>query len=137
MEQILNRLFLVIENNLSQVLSNYNEDDFDRILDERDEDVFSEKWMEIFNIVKEKANESKIDQTINNNLREKVFKLVFSITNHSDLSSYISDDFGLILQSIEVRYNDYWLNSLWLAYKNNTLPCGILVETKAELMDLI
>lgn len=120
MEQILSRLFLVIENNLSQILSNYNEDDFDRILDERDEDVFSKIWMEIFNIVKEKANESKIDQTINNNLREKVFKLVFSITNHSDLPSYISNDFGLILQSLEVKYNDYWLNSLRLGYKNNT-----------------
>lgn len=137
MEQILNKLNFFIENNLPLILSNYTEDDFDMILDERDEDVFSDRWMEIFNIVKEKVSEKGIDKTVSSNLREKVFKLVFSLTNHSDLSSYISDDFGLIFQSIEVKHTDYWLNSLWLEYKNGTLPYKDLVETKAELVDLI
>ncbi|OXG06474.1 hypothetical protein BC749_102379 [Flavobacterium araucananum] len=137
MEQILKKLNFFIENNLPLILANYTEDDFDMILDQRDEDSFSEKWMEIFNIVKEKVIENNIDKTITDNLREKVFKLVFSLTNHSDLSSYVSDDFGLIVQSIQVKYNDYWLNSLWLEYKKGNLPYENLVETNAELIDLI
>lgn len=137
MEQILKKLNFFIENNLPLILSNYTEDDFDMILDQRDEDSFSERWLETFNIVKEKIIEDKIDKTVSDNLREKVFKSVFSLTNHSDLSSYISDDFGLILQSIQVKYRDNWLNSLWLEYKKGNLPYENLIETDAELIDLI
>lgn len=137
MEQILKRLNSFIENNLPHILSNYNEDDFDRILDERDEVVFSEKWMETFDAIEEKFKERKTDKTISDELREKVFKLVYSITNHSDLASYISDDYGLIIQSIEIKHNDWWLNSLWLEYKNGNLPNGVLVETEGELIYLI
>jgi hypothetical protein len=137
MEQILKKLNFFIENNLPLMLSNYTEDDFDTILDERDEDYFSEKWMEIFNTIQEKINESKTDNAISDSLREKVFKLVYAITNHPDLSSYVSDDFGLIIQSLEINYNDYWLNSLWLEYKKGNLPHGQLMETEGELIDLI
>ncbi|MET3018103.1 hypothetical protein [Flavobacterium hydatis] len=137
MEQILKKLNFFIENNLPLMLSNYTEDDFDTILDERDENYFSEKWMEIFDTIQEKVNESKTDNTISDRSREKVFKLVYSITNHPDLSSYVSDDFGLIIQSLEINYNNYWLNSLWLEYKKGNLPHGLLAETKGELIDLI
>jgi hypothetical protein len=137
MEQILKKLNFFIENNLPSILSNYTEDDFDMILNHRDEDFFSGKWMEIFDNIKEKVIKEKVDKTVSDNLREKVFKLVFSLTNHSDLSSYVSDDFGLILQSIQVRYKDYWLNSLWLEYKNENLPYENLFDTYGELVDLI
>ena len=136
MEPIL-KLNFFIENNLPEILSNYTEDDFDMILDQRDEDSFSERWMEIFDNVKQKIIKDKVNKTITENLREKVFKLVFSLTSHSDLSSYISDDFGLILQAIEVKYNDYWLNSLWLEYKNGSIPYKILVNAEGELIDLL
>jgi len=136
MEPIL-KLNFFIENNLPEILSNYTEDDFDMILDQRDEDSFSERWMEIFDNVKQKIIKDKVNKTITENLREKVFKLVFSLTSHSDLSSYISDDFGLILQAIEVKYNDYWLNSLWLEYKNGSIPYKILVDAEGELIDLL
>lgn len=137
MEQILKRLNSSVENDLPHILSNYNEDDFDRILDERDEIPFSERWMAIFDIIEGEFKESKIDKTISEALREKVFKLVYSITNHSDLASYISDDYGLIMQSIEIKHNDWWLNSLWLEYKKGNLPHSTLVETEGELIDLI
>lgn len=136
MEQILNKLNFFIENNLPITLSNYTEDDFDIILDERDNDDFSERWMEIFNTLKEKVEKSKIEN-ISDSLREKVFKLVYSITNNSDLSSYLSDDFGMIVQSLETKQNDFWLNSLWLEYKKGVLPYGNLLETEGELVDLI
>lgn len=136
MEPIL-KLNFFIENNLPAILSNYTEDDFDMILDQRDEDSFSERWMEIFDNVKEKIIKDKVNKTITDNVREKVFKLVFSLTSHSDLSSYISDDFGLILQAIEVKYNDYWLNSLWLVYKNGCIPYKTLVDAERELIDLL
>lgn len=137
MEQILKKLNLFVESNLPLILSNYTNDDFDMILDKRDEDSFSERWMEIFDIVKEKIIKEKLDKTSSDNLREKVFKLVFSLTSNSDLSSYVSDDFGLILQSIQIQYKDYWLNSLWLEYKKGNLPFKNLVETNAALTDLI
>jgi hypothetical protein len=137
MEQVLKRLNFFIENNLLHILSNYNEDDFDRILDQRDEVAFSERWMETFDTIEEEFKESKTDKIISDHIREKVFKLVYSITNHSDLASYISDDYGLIIQSIEIKHNDRWLNALWLEYKNGNLPHGTLVETEGELIDLI
>jgi hypothetical protein len=136
MEPIL-KLNFFIENDLPAILSNYTEDDFDMILDQRDEDSFSERWMEIFDNVKEKIIKDKVNKTITDNVREKVFKLVFSLTSHSDLSSYISDDFGLILQAIEVKYNNYWLNSLWLEYKNGSIPYKTLVDAEGELIDLL
>jgi hypothetical protein len=137
MEQILKRLNSFIENNLPHILSNYNEDDFDRILDQRDEVAFSKRWMETFDTIEEEFKESKTDKIISDDIREKVFKLVYSITNHSDLASYISDDYGLIIQSIEIKHNDRWLNSLWLEYKNGNLPHSTLVEMESELIDLI
>lgn len=136
MEPIL-KLNFFIENDLPAILSNYTEDDFDMILDQRDEDSFSERWMEIFDNVKEKIIKDKVNKMITDNVREKVFKLVFSLTSHSDLSSYISDDFGLISQAIEVKYNDYWLNSLWLEYKNGSIPYKILVDAEGELIALL
>ncbi|MCV9933854.1 hypothetical protein OIU80_16340 [Flavobacterium sp. LS1R47] len=137
MKQVLKRLNFFIENNLLHILSNYNEDDFDRILDQRDEVAFSERWMETFDTIEEEFKESKTDKIISDDIRKKVFKLVYSITNHSDLASYISDDYGLIIQSIEIKHNDRWLNSLWLEYKNGNLPHSTLVETEGELIDLI
>ncbi|KQO22490.1 hypothetical protein ASF10_08930 [Flavobacterium sp. Leaf82] len=137
MEQILNKLNFFIEKNLPIILSNYTEDDFDMVLDQRDQDSFSVRWMEMFDIVKEKIIEDKIDKTVSDNCREKVFKLVYSITNNSDLSSYISDDFGMIVQSLETKQNYFWLNSLWLEYKKGILPYANLLETEGELADLI
>ena len=137
MKLILKSINFFIENNLPLILSKYTEDDFDRMLDERDEDSFSERWIEIFNILKERVKGGKTDGVVSDDLREKVFKLVYSITKHTDLSSYISDDFGMILESIETKYNNYWLNSLWLEYKKGNFPFRLLDETEGELIDLI
>ena len=44
----------------------------------------------------------------------------------SELSEYVSDDFGLIYDSLVLNYKDEWLNKLITAYKNKKIPAGEL-----------
>ncbi|EES49427.1 hypothetical protein NE172_16715 [Clostridium botulinum] len=39
---------------------------------------------------------------------------------------YVSDDFGLIYDSLIVNYKDEWLNKFIREYKNRRIPAGEL-----------
>lgn len=58
-------------------------------------------------------------------IREKVF-IIIKKNTFSELSDYVSDDFGLIYDSLIVNYKDEWLDKLIEEYKNKRIPVGEL-----------
>lgn len=49
---------------------------------------------------------------------ETVFKIIYELANDGDLVGYISDDFGLIVDSRILKYSNAWLDKLICSYKN-------------------
>ncbi|WP_289064382.1 hypothetical protein [uncultured Zobellia sp.] len=121
-----------IEDNLSNIIQKNSEDELYDILDNRDEDDFSDKWMEIYEDLKEKCKNSKSEK-----LREIAFKKVNEFSKISDLSSYISDDFGLFSDAIQIDYQNEWLNGLWLKYKQMEIPNKDVEEINGRLEDIL
>lgn len=111
-----------IDENLVIILLNYTEDKLDEILDIRDENLFSSKWMLIYDELKSISDKNNVDKSYSDEMRELAFKKVFNQTNNSDLSSYISDDIGMVIDALTINYQNPWLNSLWLEYKNGNIP---------------
>ncbi|MFS1520355.1 hypothetical protein ACIPCA_03360 [Flavobacterium covae] len=108
------------KNNLLELLENYpNEDIINELLDERDEEDFSDKWSENFENVEELKKEEYSESEA---LRESMFKKVIDETGSSDLASYISDDFGLLYDALKVNYKNKFIEKLWDSYKNNLIP---------------
>lgn len=103
-----------------------NEDNFsqvDDLLDDRDNDVFSTQWMVEFDNV-EKLKVSSESLGVDDALLERIFKDVFSKSSSSDLASYVSDDFGLLIDAVIVGYESKWLNALWDSYVAGIIPRG-------------
>ncbi len=121
-----------IENKLSEIIKKYSEEEIYDILDSRDEDSFSDKWMEIYEDLKNKCPKSESYK-----LREKVFSIVIENSTVSDLASYISDDFGLFSDALQINYNNNWLNALWVKYKEMEIPHGDIGKVKGELNNLL
>ncbi|MCR8937020.1 hypothetical protein O0555_06595 [Brevibacillus laterosporus] len=59
---------------------------------------------------------------------------VLEITSADDLAAYISDDFGLILDSVVLEYRDEWLNGLWNEYQEKRIPQGELQHSKRQII---
>lgn len=115
------------------ILKKYSSDEYDQILDKRDLDSFSNKWMNVYKSINTQIG----DNHFSDDLRERVFKIVLSNTNNSDLASYISDDFGLFLDATVIDFNDEWLNSLWIVYSKNQIPYENIGKVEGNLKDLI
>lgn len=133
-EQILNKF---IVENLPIILRKYSQDEYEQILDKRDMDIFSNKWMDIYKSIHEKIEKDQVDNSSSDILRENVFKIVLANTGNSDLAAYISDDFGLFLDAVQINFNNEWLNSLWITYKENKIPCENIGKVKGKLEDLM
>ena len=110
---------------LPKILEKLSEEEYYTILDKRDCDTFSEQWRQVYNIIEQFKKQKNIPATYNENIRKKVFCIVFDITNNDDLAAYISDDLGLIIDAIKVGANDHLINALWLSYKNGVIPTQI------------
>ncbi len=137
MDDIATKLKAFVDEDLANILLKYEEDEFDNILDQRDDESFSDIWMKAYDEVKLLSEQKNIDKTFSDQLREAVFKKVLGITNISDLASYLSDDFGLIYDSVMVQFSSNWINALWNKYKSNELPYGNFTELEGELEELI
>lgn len=104
----------------------------DEVLNKRDCELFSVQWTRVYNElnkIKQKENLMEIYRGYDEKLRRSVFLEVYNITLSGDMASYISDDFGLILDSIIFNYKDNWINSLWTQYIRGKIPQGELIPT--------
>ncbi len=78
---------------------NFEQMDFDEVLDKRDFSEFDSEWCRVeeqLKAIKHEKEFTEEDKEILDGIREKVFLEIYNITNHDDMAAYISDDFGLI-----------------------------------------
>jgi len=102
------------------VLSSVN--DWDRALDERDDAKFDQAWSNSFEEVKALKYPSAGDALAVTEIREFVFKKVFSLMQNSEISGYISDDIGLVADSISKSANIKWVDKLFESYRSGCFP---------------
>ena len=106
----------------------FDEDYLNELLDSRDSAPFDSEWCRVDEEIKALKNAQSY--TVENEeeqgkIREKAFMIIEENTE-SELSDYVSDDFGLIYDSLVLSYKDEWFNKLIAAYKNKKIPAGEL-----------
>ena len=104
----------------------FTEEYIDDILDNRDNDPFDSEWCRVcgeIEALKTEENYKKENEAEFLEISRKVFKILES-NNCGELSSYVSDDFGMIYDSLILGYKDEWLDKLINAYENKKIPTG-------------
>lgn len=105
-----------------------DEDTLNELLDIRHSPPFDTEWCRVDEEIKAlKDTQSYTDENEEkqDKIREKAFMIIEKNTG-SELSDYVSDDFGLIYDSLVLNYKDEWLNKLITVYKNKKIPSGEL-----------
>lgn len=131
-ELIYMKILDVFKNKTINYLKTLDALQIDEILNNRDCEFFSMQWTRVYselNKVKQKENLTEIYREYDKKLRKSVFSEVYNITLSGDMAAYISDDFGLILDSFIFDYKDNWINSLWVKYICGKIPQGELTST--------
>ena len=121
---------------LKSILENIDIENIDAILDNRDNDEFSELWTNSYNQIKKISLESEVKEKISE-ARKEIFILTYQKTNSSDLSAYSSDDFDLICLQYLSETDNEWVNKLYATYLNREIPQGILKNISLNMNDLI
>ena len=121
---------------LKSILEHIDIENIDDILDNRDNDEFSELWTNSYNQIKKISLESEVKEKISE-ARKEIFILTYQKTNSSDLSAYISDDFDLICLQYLSETDNEWVNKLYATYLNREIPQGILKNISLNMNDLI
>lgn len=103
---------------------NYEELDFDGILEQRERDPFDREWVRVYQAVEERKKGSTVHST--RDIEKKAYLMVYEKSEHDELAGYIADDFGLIADSRTLGYSDKWLDKLIACYEEARIPCGIL-----------
>lgn len=106
----------------------FDEDHLNELLDSRDNDPFDTEWCRVDAEIKALRNDRNYTPEIKaeqSKIMEKAFMIV-ERNIQSELSEYVSDDFGLIYDSLVLNYKDEWLDKLIKSYKNKIIPSGEL-----------
>lgn len=106
----------------------FDEAYIDMLLDSRYSAPFDTEWCRAYEEINAfKNSQAYTDdmQEEQDNLREKVFSMIEEYAE-SELAAYVSDDFGLIYDSLVLNYHDEWINKLIAAYKDKKIPAGKL-----------
>lgn len=106
--------------------------DMDELLDLRDAKVFDKRWMEVYKDIESLKDEIK-DRKLIDKIRKEAFFKANILSNSSELAAYVSDDFELISEALEIGYNDKWLNGLFNCYLSNIFPCGEIKMYEKDL----
>lgn len=127
--------------NLKELLENgqiihfgkMSEEEIAAMLDSRDSENFEGEWLRVFHELEDQAD---FQNAAIEEIREIAYKKSFEATKHSELAAYAADDFELIAKSLQIGYNDEWLNSLFLSYLHGVFPHSDLPLKKSgvELM---
>ena len=91
-------------------------------LESRDSKDFDEKWIGAYEYIKDISSSNECFLVQENNLREKVFKIIVSISGSYELAEYISDDAGLIYANIFFGVKNDFVDNIYKCYKENVLP---------------
>ena len=106
----------------------FDEDYLNELLDSRDSAPFDTEWCRVdeeIEALKNMQSYTGENEKEQSRIREKAFRIIEE-NIESELSEYVSDDFGLIYDSLVLNYKDQWLNKLIAAYQNKKIPAGEL-----------
>ena len=106
----------------------FDEDCLNELLDCRDSAPFDTEWCRVnaeIDALKNDQNYTAENEEEQDEIREKAF-MVIEQNIESELADYVSDDFGLIYDSLVLNYKDEWLDTLIEEYKNGKIPAGEL-----------
>ena len=106
----------------------FDEDYLNELLDSRDSAPFDTEWCRVdeeIEALKNTQSYTDKNEEEQGNIREKAFMIIEENID-GELSEYVSDDFGLIYDSLVLNYEDEWLNKLITAYRNKKIPAGEL-----------
>ncbi|MCM1541348.1 MAG: hypothetical protein NC121_08805 [Blautia sp.] len=106
----------------------FDEDSVNELLDSRDSAPFDTEWCRVqkeMEALKNERNDTDEIKGEQGKIREKAF-LIVEQNIGGELSEYVSDDFGLIYDSIVLNYRDEWLDKLIGEYRNKRIPAGKL-----------
>lgn len=106
----------------------FDEDCLNELLESRDSAPFDTEWCRVYEEIKALKHTRSYtggNEEEQGKIREKAF-MIIEKNIQSELSEYISDDFGLIYDSLVLNYKDEWLNKLITTYKNKKIPAGEL-----------
>ncbi|KAF0812411.1 hypothetical protein IGB42_03079 [Andreprevotia sp. IGB-42] len=95
-----------------------SEQNWDAMLDARDSPCFDAAWCAAFAAVQPDGAESSLAKEV----RETVFKEVLQLTGHAELAGYASDDFSLIIATIERHQRNDFVEMLWHSYLSRQFP---------------
>lgn len=132
----LKKLEAAFNTSLKAVLNNIDPEKTDEILDHRDSSTFSEAWMGTYQAVQEKIVDEEVEDALTQ-IRKEIFISIFKATGSSELSAYISDDFGLISSYYIHNIENSWVTNLLFTYLNHQIPQGDLLTTDKTLKELI
>ena len=96
--------------------------DWDEALDRRDDGVFDSAWTDAFEELKRIEYSSESDEKGVSDIREYVFKKVYGLVGSSDAAGYISDDIGLVAESISKVCDVKWVKKLLDIYCAGEFP---------------
>lgn len=108
--------------------TDFDEEYIDDILDNRDNDPFDSEWCR----VNDDIENLKTDENYTKKNEEEFFEIsqrAFKILSNNgcgELSAYVSDDFGMVYDSVVLGYSDEWLDKLISTYQNKSIPRGEL-----------
>lgn len=108
--------------------SEFDEDGINELLDSRDSDPFDAEWCRVNEEIEQLKNDQNYPPEIESQ-QSKICEKAFMTVEHNipgELSEYVSDDFGLIYDSLVLNYKDEWLDKLIDSYKNKKIPSGEL-----------
>lgn len=108
--------------------SKFDEDSINNLLDSRECEPFDSEWCRVDREISELKNQynyTSENQNQQNQIRKEAF-FIIERNIGTELSDYVSDDFGLIFDSMLVGYKDEWLSKLIEAYRNGIIPAGEL-----------
>ena len=108
--------------------SMFDEDCINELLDSRDSAPYDKEWCRVEKEIAALKNDQNYNEEIEkeqSKVRETVF-LTVGRNVGGELSGYVSDDFGLIYDSLVLNYRDEWLDKLIEEYKNQRIPAGEL-----------
>lgn len=113
----------------------FNENNIDRLLDLRDEEIFDSEWIRAFSNI-EKLQLDQNNKKLIDEIREEIYLKTYYNLGSDDIASCISDDFELISKYYILGINNDWVNSIIYVYSKNKFPCGKIDIIKCDIKEI-
>ena len=117
----------VLFNNLDKI--NYEELNYQEIIQKRDELCFNDNWVRVFiqvQVLKKEKNYPAGRVQISETYKKRSFQKVYKYTKDMGVSIEVCEDMSLIYDGLVLKYEDEWFHKLVASSERGEIPCGEL-----------